>query len=208
MPPCPTDLTETGDAGGGGSDSSDRPAQVTRSQNERLIPVCRDYTNAYQELQEKYHEIIYSTAEKVLRNSQANQMKQLKTCLEKETNDVMRQLNLVRRSEVKALALVHRDRDELVRMKREVASSLVERGVAERVRLTQAYEKKKAELQKQHDLVKAALNDHKAKVIFYSCSSPFSTFVSRLNLFSLFRRPRLCWRKNAIPRHASLPKDF
>lgn len=49
-------------------------------------------------------------------------------------------------------------------MKREVASSLVERGVAERVRLTQAYEKKKAELQKQHDTVKSQLNDHKDKV--------------------------------------------
>lgn len=49
-------------------------------------------------------------------------------------------------------------------MKREVASSLVERGVAERVRLTQAYEKKKAELQKQQDIVKTQLNDHKEKV--------------------------------------------
>lgn len=61
-------------------------------------------------------------------------------------------------------------------MKREVASSLVERGVAERVRLTQAYEKKKAELQKQHDTVKSQLNDHKDKVVvdsvrffFYPC---------------------------------------
>lgn len=49
-------------------------------------------------------------------------------------------------------------------MKREVASSLVERGVAERVRLTQAYDKKRTELQKQHDAVKTALQDHKAKV--------------------------------------------
>lgn len=49
-------------------------------------------------------------------------------------------------------------------MKREVASSLVERGVTERVRLTQAYEKKRDELQKQHDLVRTALCDHKAKV--------------------------------------------
>lgn len=49
-------------------------------------------------------------------------------------------------------------------MKREVASSLVERGVAERVRLTQAYEKKKTDLQKQHDAVKAQLNEHKDKV--------------------------------------------
>lgn len=52
----------------------------------------------------------------------------------------------------------------IFRMKREVASSLVERGVAERVRLTQAYEKKKTELQKQHDLVKNQLNEHKEKV--------------------------------------------
>lgn len=49
-------------------------------------------------------------------------------------------------------------------MKREVASSLVERGVAERVRLTHAYEKKKTDLQKQHDIVKTQLNDHKEKV--------------------------------------------
>lgn len=77
--------------------------------------MCREFTNSYQEIQEKYHEVIYITAEKVLRTSQANQLKQLKTLLEKETNDVMRQLNLARRNEVKALALVHKDRDELVR---------------------------------------------------------------------------------------------
>lgn len=110
VPPCPSDLTETPEG-----DGNERPAGVTRSQSERLIPVCRDFSSAYQELQEKYHDIIYSTAEKVLRNSQANQMKQLKTFLEKETNDVMRHLNVTRRNEVKTLASIHKDRDELVR---------------------------------------------------------------------------------------------
>lgn len=117
VPPCPNDLTEiaeTTDSSGGGGGGGERSA-LPRSQSERLIPVCRDFSNTYQELQERYHEIIYSTAEKVLRNSQANQMKQLKTCLEKETSDVMRQLNVMRRNEVKSLSLVHRDRDELVR---------------------------------------------------------------------------------------------
>lgn len=84
--------------------------------------------------------------------------------LERETSDVMRQLQLVRRNEVKTLAQIHRDRDELIRMKREVASSLVERGVTERVRLTQAYEKRRDELQRQHDLVKNALEEHKSRV--------------------------------------------
>lgn len=110
VPPCPNDLSESAETDGG-----ERSAGMPRSHSERLIPVCRDFSNTYQELQEKYHEIIYSTAEKVLRNSQTNQMKQLKTCLEKETSDVMRQLNVMRRSEVKSLSLVHRDRDELVR---------------------------------------------------------------------------------------------
>lgn len=49
-------------------------------------------------------------------------------------------------------------------MKREVASSLVERGVAERTRLTQAYDKKKTDLQKQHDSVKSQFTEHKEKV--------------------------------------------
>lgn len=88
----------------------------------------------------------------------------LQTLLERETNEVMHELQLQRRSEVKRLEKVHRDRDELIRMKREVASSLVERGVSERVRLTQAYEKRRDELQRQHNLVKNALDEHKAKV--------------------------------------------
>lgn len=171
-------------------DSSDRSG-VTRSQSERLLAVCREFSSSYRELQEKYHDAIYSTADKAMRSSQSNQLKQLKTMLEKETSDVMRQLNLARRNEVKNLALVHKDRDELVRyeawiyynfvimmwfllllyiffrMKREVASALVERGVTERVRLAQAYEKKRDELQKQHDYVRNALSEHKAKVSTY-----------------------------------------
>lgn len=110
VPPCPSELTECAETDGG-----ERSAGMPRSQSDRLIPVCRDFSMNYQELQEKYFEIIYSTADKVLRTSQANQMKQLKTCLEKETSDVMRQLNIMRRNEVKSLSLVHRDRDELVR---------------------------------------------------------------------------------------------
>lgn len=110
VPPCPAELGEGSDG-----DTSDRPG-VTRSHSERLMAVCRDFSTSCQEVQEKYHEMIYCTAEKVLRNSQANQLKQLKTMLEKETNDVMRQLNLARRNEVKDLALKHKDRDELVRL--------------------------------------------------------------------------------------------
>lgn len=40
----------------------------------------------------------------------------------------------------------------------------MEKGVAERVRLTQLYEKRRDDLQRQHDGVKSALEDHKGKV--------------------------------------------
>lgn len=49
-------------------------------------------------------------------------------------------------------------------MKREVASSVVERGVAERVRLKQTFDRRTDELQKQHDYVRNALADHRSKV--------------------------------------------
>lgn len=52
------------------------------------------------------------------------------------------------------------------RMKREVDSSLVERGVSERVRLTKNYENKREELVKQHEIVRAALSEHRAEVCF------------------------------------------
>lgn len=76
----------------------------------------------------------------------------------------MRRLQATRRGEVKALAKKHRDRDELVRVKREFASALVERGVAERVRVAQSYEAKRDDLVRQHELVRLALAEHKTKV--------------------------------------------
>jgi len=53
-------------------------------------------------------------------------------------------------------------------MKREVASSVVERGVAERVRLKQTFDRRTDELQKQHDSVRNALADHRSKVYIFA----------------------------------------
>lgn len=50
------------------------------------------------------------------------------------------------------------------RIKREVSSSMVEKGVNERVRLAQIYEKKTEELEKQHEEIRQNFNDLKKKV--------------------------------------------
>lgn len=52
-------------------------------------------------------------------------------------------------------------------MKREVDSSLVERGVAERVKLTKGYDHKRDELIKQHEYVRLALNQHRTDVSLF-----------------------------------------
>lgn len=50
-------------------------------------------------------------------------------------------------------------------MKREVASTIVERGVAERMRLRENFEKRNEKLQQEHELIRKALMEHKARVI-------------------------------------------
>uniref|UniRef100_A0A1A9WKM0 Phosphoinositide phospholipase C n=1 Tax=Glossina brevipalpis TaxID=37001 RepID=A0A1A9WKM0_9MUSC len=146
-----------------GLDNENKDSPASKNQSEKLLTACHEYSQKYREVQEKYFESIYATVEEIMIQSQTNQMKQLKVSLDKVTSEVMHSLQEARRNEVKTLTSVHRDKDELIRMKREVASSVVERGVAERVKLKQAFEKRREDLQREHDVVRASLADHRAK---------------------------------------------
>ncbi|XP_014251862.1 1-phosphatidylinositol 4,5-bisphosphate phosphodiesterase classes I and II isoform X2 [Cimex lectularius] len=157
-----TSGTPEGDGEGGG-DGEVVNRGIPRSHSERMLAIFRDHITQERELVEKYHEQVFANAQKVMQASQSQQLKMLHVLLERETSDVMRRLQNSRKQEVKALAKQHRDRDELVRMKREVASAMVEKGVHERVRLTQIYEKKREELERQHNEVKNQLTNEKAK---------------------------------------------
>ncbi|XP_039284190.1 1-phosphatidylinositol 4,5-bisphosphate phosphodiesterase classes I and II isoform X2 [Nilaparvata lugens] len=137
--------------------------RLPRSHSERLLNLCREHIERERELKERYHDMIYSAAEKALQASQANQLKELRALLDKETGDVMRRLEAVRRTEVKELSKGHKDKDEVMRMKREVASTIVEKGVHERMRLTQIYEKKREELERQHQQVRYQLDEERSK---------------------------------------------
>lgn len=53
-----------------------------------------------------------------------------------------------------------------MRIKREVDAAMVERGVHERVRLTTLYDRKREELEKQHEQVRQSLEEERAKVRF------------------------------------------
>lgn len=139
---------------------------MPRSQSERLLSACREHVSQERDIREKYMESIFTTVEKLMKASQAQQIKVLRAVQERETADMMRKLQATRREEVKALSKVHKDKDEMVRIKREVDSAMVEKGVRERERLTSLYERKRGDLERQHEQVRQSLEDEKARVSF------------------------------------------
>ncbi|KAI5752970.1 hypothetical protein M8J77_022342 [Diaphorina citri] len=160
-----THQTETSECSESDGDVANTIAKLPRSQSERLLAVQKEHLAQEKDLQEKYHETIFLNLEKAMKTSQSNQMKTLRVLLEKETEEVMKRLQTKRREDVKKLLdkTTHREKDELVRMKREIASAMVEKGVQERVRLTQIYEKKKEELERQHAHVRQMFDEEKAR---------------------------------------------
>jgi phosphatidylinositol phospholipase C, beta len=89
--------------------------RMSRSQSERLLAISKDHVIQERDLREKYHEIVFSSLEKVMRLSQSNQMKMLRVLLDKETAEVMKKLQDRRRHEMKSLAKIHKDKDEIGR---------------------------------------------------------------------------------------------
>lgn len=136
-------------------------AMTSSSMESPLAALAKEHAAQIHELKERFHNSVYTQADKYLKQSQQSQLKYLQVLLDRETRDVMRRLQEARRGEVKALAKVHKDRDELVRIKRELDSQMVDKGVHERIRLTEAYERRREHLTRQHERVRQQLTDHR-----------------------------------------------
>lgn len=75
--PSAEPLTGVADNAESSTVDPERPS-LPRSHSERLLAINRDFVIQERELREKYHDIIYNTAEKVMRMSQNNQKKALR----------------------------------------------------------------------------------------------------------------------------------
>ncbi|XP_045447593.1 1-phosphatidylinositol 4,5-bisphosphate phosphodiesterase classes I and II [Melitaea cinxia] len=118
--------------------------------------------SAERELRLRYHHAIYAALEKNLRNEQQQQMKALTDLLESEKKDILNKLANSRKEDVKALSKkTNRDKDEILRIKREIHSQSVERGVAECSRLEQAHARRREQLARAHERMRAALLLHR-----------------------------------------------
>ncbi|XP_063822893.1 1-phosphatidylinositol 4,5-bisphosphate phosphodiesterase classes I and II [Ostrinia nubilalis] len=114
------------------------------------------------ELRLRYHHTIFAALEKQLRSDQHHQMKALTDLLEVEKKEILNRLANSRKEDVKALAKkTNRDKDEILRIKREIHSQSVERGVAECSRLEQAYARRREQLARTHERLRALLQRHR-----------------------------------------------
>ncbi|XP_049867997.1 1-phosphatidylinositol 4,5-bisphosphate phosphodiesterase classes I and II-like isoform X3 [Pectinophora gossypiella] len=114
------------------------------------------------ELRLRYHHAIYAAIEKQLRNDQHHQMKTLTDLLEGEKKEILNRLANSRKEDVKALAKkTNKDKDEILRIKREIHTQSVERGVAECSRLEQSYARRREQLARAHERLRALLQKHR-----------------------------------------------
>nr|XP_023015853.1 1-phosphatidylinositol 4,5-bisphosphate phosphodiesterase classes I and II [Leptinotarsa decemlineata] len=161
------------------SGSDGEKPTLPRSHSERLLAMNKEFVTQEKELREKYHEVIFNTAEKVMKTSQSSQVKTLKEQFEKETSELMRKLQADHREEVKALAKKHRNREQFTRVKREAVTAVVGRGVSEREKLGQLFENRKEELLRQHEHIKELLLEQRDKAKTALCKE-FETRLARV----------------------------
>nr|AUC64089.1 phospholipase C [Neogonodactylus oerstedii] len=118
---------------------------------------------AERKLQEKYHETIYLALEKSLKTSQAAQLKALQSYHDRRVEDSKRRMEEQHREERKNLIKNTSDKEELNRKKREIGKALVAKGTNERQRLTDMYEEKRTDLEKQHEEVRKKFEEEKTR---------------------------------------------
>ncbi|XP_073949502.1 phospholipase C at 21C [Choristoneura fumiferana] len=119
---------------------------------------------AERELRLRFHHAIYAALDKHVLLDQQRQMRALTDLLEAEKKEILNRLATARKEDVKMLAKKsNRDKDEILRRKREIHSQSVERGVAECSRLEQAYAARREQLARTHELLRNSLQRHRAQ---------------------------------------------
>lgn len=104
--------------------------------------------------------------DKSIKESQVKQMKLLSHLEDREKAEVEKWLHSWRKDEYKRLSKLTRDKSELDRMKREVTTLLVEKGVDERAKKTLLYQDIRSKLEKSHKDITKKFDEYKIKVIY------------------------------------------
>ncbi|KAK7073957.1 hypothetical protein SK128_018494, partial [Halocaridina rubra] len=141
----------------------ERLEDLDKSYQASLNELMQTHIIAEKKLQEKYHEPIFSALDKAMKMSQTSQLKTLQALHDKQVEDIKRRAEEQHREKRKGLGKTTCDKEELSRKKREISKQIVAEGIQERQKLTDIHDKKKAELEKQHEEIRNQYEEEKQK---------------------------------------------
>lgn len=135
--------------------------ELQKSHNLAMLNITKEQYRAEMDIQQKYIDSLFGAIEKSMQASQAAQMQQLQDLHDREVSELMKRLEAQTKEEMRNLNKKHKDKNELDRIKRELHQKMIGEAVAERQRISSLLEKKKSELERQHEEVKKSLEDEK-----------------------------------------------
>ncbi|CAN8032088.1 unnamed protein product, partial [Ixodes persulcatus] len=139
--------------------------ELQQSHNLAMMNITKEQYKAEMDIQHKYLDSLFNAMEKTMQGSQAAQMQQLQDLHDKEVSELMKRLEAQTKEEMRSLNKKHKDKNELDRIKRELHQKMIGEAVSERQRISGLLDKKKAELEKQHEDVKKSLEEEKSQAI-------------------------------------------
>ncbi|CAN7983696.1 unnamed protein product [Ixodes hexagonus] len=137
--------------------------ELQQSHNLAMMNITKEQYKAEMDIQHKYLDSLFNAMEKTMQGSQAAQMQQLQDLHDKEVSELMKRLEAQTKEEMRSLNKKHKDKNELDRIKRELHQKMIGEAVSERQRISGLLERKKAELEKQHEDVKKSLEEEKSQ---------------------------------------------
>ncbi|XP_064483951.1 1-phosphatidylinositol 4,5-bisphosphate phosphodiesterase classes I and II-like isoform X1 [Ornithodoros turicata] len=135
--------------------------ELQKSHNLAMLNITKEQYRAEMDIQHKYIDSLFGALEKSMQASQAAQMQQLQDLHDREVSELMKRLETQTKEEMRSLNKKHKDKNELDRIKRELHQKMIGEAVAERQRISSLLEKKKSELERQHEEVRKSLEEDK-----------------------------------------------
>ncbi|XP_022668892.1 1-phosphatidylinositol 4,5-bisphosphate phosphodiesterase classes I and II-like isoform X3 [Varroa destructor] len=137
--------------------------QMQRSHAESVAAILREQYKTEMQIQQKYSDAVFSAMEKAMLLSQTQQNQQLQDLHDKEVAELMKRLETSTKDDMKLLIKKHKDKNELDRIKRELQQKMIGEAVTERQKMSCILEKKKKELEKQHEEVRRRLEEERSQ---------------------------------------------
>jgi len=131
------------------------------SDAESVESFCRHLAAAERELTDRYIDTIHDTLDKVVRSSQALQLKKLQAFHDRRVAESKKKIEVELKESNRCLDRRTASKDEISRLRREMSQVIIKDGVQHRERLTAQLEQAKESLSQQQKQVRQQAQDRR-----------------------------------------------